>query len=352
MNSQDTVSAPTAGAADLQQSNVARTANVEADAADGSDSTYSDEVSRYSTSVNSSVYDYVTRHGRTYHAYKEGRWILPNDEQELDRLDVHHHLIQKAMNDRLYFSPLPEQFAGRVLDLATGTGIWCIDFADTHPASYVVGNDLSPTMPGWIPPNVQFYVEDIEDSWTYEESDAFDFVHGRYLAGAVADWPRLMSQAYQHTKPGGYAEFQDWNTMLYSQDNSLPAESALNKFHQLACHSRNSQGFNSQPGPLLEGWMKDAGFVDVQAKKILLPLGPWPKNEHLKQVGAINHVQIMKGIEGFCYGMLTHLPEDAGGPWNSDEIQVFLADFRKDMTNRKIHSVYDFYVVWGKKPES
>lgn len=357
MSSQDTVSAnsaPTAGArADLQQSNVPSNPAVEAEASeiDENDSTYSDEVSRYSASVNSSVFDYVKRHGRTYHAYKEGRWILPNDDAELDRLDVHHYLIVTAMNSKLHYSPLPEGFSGRVLDMATGTGIWCIDFADQYPASYVLGNDLSPTMPGWVPPNVQFYVEDIEDEWTYGEDEGFDFIHARYIAGAVQDWPRLVSQVFKHTKPGGYAEFHDWNTMLYSQDNSLPTDSALDKFHKLACYSRNSQGFNSQPGPLIEGWLKDAGFVDVQVQKILLPLGPWPKDKHMKEIGAINHVQISKGFEGFCYGMLTHLPEDAGGPWNADEIEVFLAQLRKDMTNKKIHGVYDFYVVWGKKPE-
>lgn len=352
MSSQVTVSAntPAVGTADLQQSN-AMNSGVEADTIDENDSTYGDEVSRYSTSVNSSVYDYVTRNGRTYHAYKEGRWILPNDEQELDRLDVHHHLIQKAMHDKLYFAPLPESFAGRVLDLATGTGIWCIDFADVHPASHVVGNDLSPTMPGWVPPNVQFYVDDVEDEWTYGEDEKFDYIHGRYLAGAMQDWPKLLSRVYENTKPGCYAEFQDWNTLLYSQDKSLPPESALSRFHQLACHSRRSQGFDPQPGPRLEEWMKDAGFVDVEVRKILLPLGPWPKDEHMKELGAINHVQMMKGFEALCYGMLTHLPQDAGGPWNSDEIQVFLAQIRKDMTNKKIHSVYDFYVVWGKKPE-
>jgi ubiquinone/menaquinone biosynthesis C-methylase UbiE len=33
----------------------------------------------------------------------------------------------------------------RVLDLGTGTGIWCIDFADEHPEADVKGIDLSPS---------------------------------------------------------------------------------------------------------------------------------------------------------------------------------------------------------------
>lgn len=351
----DTPLAPPQG--DTQQSsattNVVPT-TVEADAIAGgteNDSSYGDEVSQYSASVNSSVYNYVTRYGRTYHAYKEGKWCLPNDEQELDRLDVHHHLILTAMFEKLYMAPLPADFSGRVLDFATGTGIWCIDFADKHPGSHVIGNDLSPVQPGWVPPNVHFYIEDIEDDWTYGDDEKFDFIHGRFLAGAVQNWPKLMAQTYKHTKPGCWVEFQDWNTWLYSQDNTLPEESALNKFHQLACYSRHSQGYNQKPGPYLEEWLKEAGFVDVQVQKILLPLGPWPKDEHLKRVGAINHVQMMKAFEALCYGMLTTLPQDAGGPWTYEEIQVFLVEIRKDMSNRKIHSLYDFYVAWGRKPE-
>lgn len=317
---------------------------------DDHDSAYGEEVSRYSTSVSSSVYEYVTRYGRTYSANKNGRWVLPVDDKELDRLDVHHHLILTAMVNKLYYAPLPSDFAGRALDLATGTGIWAIDFADTHPGAHVIGNDLAPTMPGWVPPNVQFYIDDIEETWTYSESEQFDFIHARFLSGAIQDWPKLMSQTFQHTKPGCYAEFQDWNTWLYSQDNSLPEDSALNKFHQIACWGRHNQGFNQKPGVHLEEWMKDAGFVDVEVRKILLPLGPWPKDKHLKHVGAINYVQMMKAFEAICYAVLPMLPEEAGGPWKYEEIQVFLAEIRKDASNKRIHGVYDFYVVWGRKP--
>lgn len=31
-------------------------------------------------SVNSSIYDHVVENGRTYHRFKEGKYMLPNDE--------------------------------------------------------------------------------------------------------------------------------------------------------------------------------------------------------------------------------------------------------------------------------
>ncbi|KAI1756238.1 hypothetical protein F4782DRAFT_325967 [Xylaria castorea] len=33
-----------------------------------------------STSVTSSIYNFVQEHGRTYHRYKEGKYWMPNDE--------------------------------------------------------------------------------------------------------------------------------------------------------------------------------------------------------------------------------------------------------------------------------
>lgn len=54
-------------------------------------------------------------------------YLLPNDEDESDRLDMAHALCLKVMEGKLYLAPIgpsPE----RVIDLATGTGIWAIDF--------------------------------------------------------------------------------------------------------------------------------------------------------------------------------------------------------------------------------
>lgn len=319
---------------------------------DDTDSAYGDEISTYTASVRSSIYDYPERYGRTYHAYQEGRYTLPTDEAELDRLDIHHHLILRAMQSRLYFAPIPDDLAGRVLDIATGTGIWPIDFADMHPAATVIGNDLAPTQPTMVPPNVSFYIDDVEDNWNYPEREAFDFIHARFLAGAIADWPKLLRQCYAHTKPGGYVEFQDWNTWLYSQDGTLPAESALNKFHQMSCAGRHAQGYNMRPGPDLEQYFKDAGFVNIEVQKIRLPLGPWPKDKFTKEIGIINLVQMEKAVEAICLAVFTQLPPEAGGPWSWEAVQVFLADIRKDMRNKKIHGLYDFFVVHGRRPES
>jgi hypothetical protein len=55
-------------------------------ASNDSDSGY-DEKSLSTASIASSIYDYEQENGRTYHAYNAGKYALPNDEGEQERMD-------------------------------------------------------------------------------------------------------------------------------------------------------------------------------------------------------------------------------------------------------------------------
>lgn len=47
-----------------------------------------------------------------------------------------------------------------------------------------------------IPPNVQFEVEDAEDTWP--ERHPFDLIHCRYMPACISDFPKLLTQVYQY----------------------------------------------------------------------------------------------------------------------------------------------------------
>lgn len=56
---------------------------------------------------------------------------MPNDEVELDRLDMKHHEITLLLDGKLFTAPLDASALHHVLDIGTGTGIWaskCIYF--------------------------------------------------------------------------------------------------------------------------------------------------------------------------------------------------------------------------------
>ncbi|KAI4227821.1 MAG: hypothetical protein L6R36_002115 [Xanthoria steineri] len=273
--------------------------------------------SRYTASLTSSIQRYPVENNRR----TDVSYVLPNDEAELDRLDVTHQKLKILLQDKLLRCPVRNP--GRVLDVGTGTGIWAIEYGDDHPDTEILGTDLSPIQPSWVPPNVKFEVDDSEEPWTFREK--FDVIHARYLATAIADWPKLVSQAFQFTKPGGYSEFQDYDLVYYSEDGTLTDDLAIQKWITILLQAARDFGRDPCPGPRLAGLMRDAGFQNVEEEKYKIPIGPWPKDKHLGH-----------GLEAFTLRLFTQVLG-----WKSEEVHVLLANVRKDLRNPKIHAQFD-----------
>src|SRR5947209_1091117 len=106
-------------------------------------------------SITSSILNYQYENGRRYHAFRGGHYYLPNDEREQDRLDFEHHVFCLVLDGELFRAPITKN-PQRVLDMGTGTGFWAMEFADQFPSAVVLGNDLSPIQPSWVPPNCSF----------------------------------------------------------------------------------------------------------------------------------------------------------------------------------------------------
>jgi SAM-dependent methyltransferase len=171
-----------------------------------------------------SIQNYNFENGRRYHAFREGSYMMPNDEKEQERLDLAHHIFKLVLRGRLYRSPLPSQ-PRQVLDFGTGTGSWAIDFADEHPKSQVLGIDLSPIQPDCAAPNCRFYVDDVESPWTFEAK--FDYIHGRGMAGAIKDWDGLLEKVYANLTDDGFVELQEYETVYKSDDDTLSRTPAI-----------------------------------------------------------------------------------------------------------------------------
>ncbi|KAL1991059.1 hypothetical protein VTN49DRAFT_5563 [Thermomyces lanuginosus] len=313
-------------------------ANVEVDSSYANDSSYGDEFA----SLTSSVLDYRHENGRRYHKFRDGSYLLPNDESENDRQDMLHELHLQILDGKLYLAPIKEP--QRVIDLGTGTGIWAIDFADLHPEAEVIGCDLSPIQPSQVPPNVRFLVDDIESDWA-DEMNQFDFIHARNLLVSIRDFGKLIRQCYQAVRPGGWVEFQDWDGPPYSEDGSLSG-TGLEQYYNEMYSAFQKAGHEVRPGPKLEQWFNDAGFVNIHVEKFVVPHGVWPKDPHLKKLGAWFQAQAEAGYEGAALAALTRYKQ-----WSKEEVFLLASQARADGRNRKIHAMYYFYVVYGQRPQ-
>lgn len=240
-------------------------------------------------------------------------------------LTLHNGVLHQAP-----IGPAPR----RILDLGAGTGLWCIDFGDKYPDAEVTGVDISASAPTWVPPNVRFEIDDVEDTWTY--ATPFDYIHARYLAGAIRDWPRLVRQSFDNLEPGGWIELEDFDIDYYSQDGSLTAEHALRRWLTMSYQGEDITGRTLRPGRQLENWVRGAGFLNVKVVRNCLPLGKWPKDPKLKKIGLYNWMQLWEGLEGLSLRLFI----DVLG-WKREELEVLLMEVRKDLRDPKVHAMFD-----------
>ncbi|KIX06533.1 uncharacterized protein Z518_04509 [Rhinocladiella mackenziei CBS 650.93] len=277
-------------------------------------------------SVRSSIHQYKVENGRTYHAYKEGQYFMPNDSAEHERLELQHRAMFLAAGAQLFYAPVRE--LQNVLDLGTGIGTWAIDVADAHPEAIVTGVDLSPIQPSLSPPNTKWEIDDVEDDWTWPP-DHFD-----------------LSTAFRHCRPGGYFEIRDQATYLRSDHAPISEDNAVDEWCRLMRQGITSMGrrldLNFEE---LGDLMREVGFVDVVVRPFKIPIGRWPSDPRLKEAGLFQLYAMLEGVEALTLAVFTRCLG-----WEPERVQVFLADVRKEFKATKRYTYWPCAVIYGKMP--
>ncbi|KAK1775503.1 LOW QUALITY PROTEIN: S-adenosyl-L-methionine-dependent methyltransferase [Copromyces sp. CBS 386.78] len=285
----------------------------EADLENDLDLTLGSDVESSIVSISSSIFRYRTINGCTYYSdsVTDGEFWGPNDEKANEVLDIFHHVWTLTLNGNLYTAPITDD-PENIIDIGTGTGLWALDVADKFPNCSVIGTDISPIQPSWVPPNLCYEIDDASKEWAHKDNH-FDFVHIRWLTSAIKDWIAVYKEAYRCLKPGGWIEHMDCSGQAISEDDS-------------------------------DG-MKAAGFVNLTKKDYLIPVSPWPKDKKMKEIGLYFRMTWLLDIEGICQFMFSNVMG-----WEKHEISTYIAHLKAEMKNPNIHRFVVYRVVYAQKP--
>ncbi|KAM7187780.1 S-adenosyl-L-methionine-dependent methyltransferase [Naviculisporaceae sp. PSN 640] len=310
------------------------------------DSFLTSDAQSSTASISSSVLEYREIYGRRYHSDRgDTQYWGANDEQQSEALDILHHTLMMCLDGKIYLAPIKPDIQ-KALDLGTGTGIWAIDFADEFPSCEVIGTDLSPIQPSWVPPNLKFEIDDFTKEWTFTPS-SFDYIHGRWLTGSVPDWTEFFKQAYTALKPGGYLEIFEPSPLMETDDGTVAETNAMGQWGALfiAGGDKLGRSFRVAFDGTLKKALEEAGFKNIEEKDIKTPIGTWPKDKTQKVIGEYARAVVTADIEGHILFMATTLG------WSREHILVYMATLRRELSDPTKHGYYRQKILWGMKPE-
>ncbi|KAK6842780.1 hypothetical protein PG995_001797 [Apiospora arundinis] len=292
-----------------------------------------------SRTADSEVFHFVEENGRTYHSYKAGRYLQPNDEREQRRESIENQIWLLTMEGKLFLSPIDQVY--NILDICTGTGLWAISMAHQFPGARIIGNDLSPITPPRIPSNCQFEVEDVEEfPWVY--SHKFDFIHARSVFACFDDLQRVIVEAAASLEDDGWLEIQDWIIPMRCDDGSWDG-TAIKRLTDHAMECLHKAGRSIQTDQLPDMFRK-AGLVDVKEETILWPMNPWAKGKRNKEAGLLWMELNKEGLESMTLALLTRY-----GNFTKEEAMELITMARVDLRDTKIHCYLPATIVIGRK---
>ncbi|PVH79675.1 S-adenosyl-L-methionine-dependent methyltransferase [Cadophora sp. DSE1049] len=279
----------------------------------------------------------------------EGTYFLPNHQSEQERLNLQRQIFLLSFNDKLALAPIAEKELKYVLDVGSGSGIWPVEFVtdatttEQHPKTQVLGLDISPCAPPFIPPNCTFEVHDAETEWLFPQK--FDYIHGRALMSCFHSPLSVIKSAFAALTPGGYLELQDCVAPWHSLDDTLVG-TTLWKFHQMTIAAAASLGRDVTQVVRYKAFFEEAGFVDVKEVHYQWPLGKWAKGEKMKKAGEMFR-EDMESVMGVLAERL--LVRGAG--MEKGEADEMVEAVRRDCRDGRVHAYMPGIVVYGRKSE-
>lgn len=287
----------------------------------------------------------MTSNGISYHQNSTSGYVLPNDATEHERLEAQSHALVAAMKDQPFQAAALAAPIHKAVEIGSGTGHLASRFAQEKPSAKIYGVDLSP-VPSIHPKpsNLEYVVADIKDLIESNhpgfEKGSFDYLFARLLICGVTDWPSHLRTVLSALKPGtGWAEMQEAE-LVWRDINGEPMDGDWNWSKKLVQNTR-ANGLDPMAGSSLPHRMKDAGFVDVQAKVYCWKYTdePWEEHPELSEIGRYSQNTMR---QTFARTVAKVSPESA------DQSHMEEMDRCWKLMGKGGHIRY--YVVYGRRP--
>ena len=266
---------------------------------------------------------------------KQSYYLPTGGATETHRLDSQHEIIKIYFNGNLFLAPIVPT---AVLDIGCGTSIWPIEVARQFPSAEVVGIDAGGQTQHPNPPsNYTYTVGNFDHDWSFKDQQ-FDLIHGRLILAFTAGYRKLISQIYSHLKPGGWFEIQDLNFPWRCTGTGA-------KWNDLFMEASSKLGIDNQAVGNFDAWMAEEGFVNIEHRVFLMPVGPWAKDKKQKRVGQLVRQSFYDGMEGLTRTKFTKVLG-----WSDEEINEIVEQVREEMMRDDTRWFWHMDVVYGQKP--
>lgn len=108
----------------------------------------------------------------------------------------------------------------------------------------------------------------------------------------------------RNLKPGGWIEQLEQSVVPKSFDGTSDG-TIFEEWGRVSLAAGDAFGKTLRIADESADRMRKAGFVNVNEKKLAVPIGPWAKDPDLKHMGRLNRLQCEQGMEGWTMYLLT-----------------------------------------------
>ncbi|KAI8974675.1 S-adenosyl-L-methionine-dependent methyltransferase [Pilobolus umbonatus] len=274
--------------------------------------------------------------GRRFNNEEDVQYLLPNDNDEADRLHQQHWVIRYAFQSN-YHAPIKKKLQQgiSVLDSGCGPATWIFDMAEVYPNSTFTGIDISFVFPESVkPPNVDLRICNTSKELPFEDN-SFDFYFQRLLLFGLTrtDWQNTLKNAYRVLKPGAYIELVEPNMEFYRMGP------CLTEIQNAMSSVMAKRDMMANLGGNLESLLQEAGFENIHVQ-----IKPLPMN-HTNKVGDLWWQDLLH-----AYSNIRPMMALANAAF--EDVDVYNSHLKtagEECASMKTNSI--FYIAYAQKPE-